>query len=189
MDIKRKAKDFLIKLRSMSDVKKKIVLWTIVAIAAAVMGYFWVRETISNFQKIGLGIEQIKMPNTNQTSSTDILQTTTPSDGNPIVQNSSNETTNWQIYSNSQYGIVISFPDGWSAGISSLFPNSVLFCPPELSSVDPDVICKLKNNVGHADTQAPIIFSLIQNKLQQANKSEEYTPIFETMNKNIILKK
>jgi len=54
----------------MSDLKKKIVLWTIVVIAAVIMGYFWVRKTADNFQKINQNISQIKIP--------DILQTTTP---------------------------------------------------------------------------------------------------------------
>jgi len=63
-------KEFLEKLRGMSDLKKKIVLWTIVVIAAVIMGYFWVRKTADNFQKINQNISQIKIP--------DILQTTTP---------------------------------------------------------------------------------------------------------------
>jgi len=67
MDIKLKIKNWLEWLRGLSDMNKKIILWTIVAIAAVIMGYFWVRETVNNFQKINI-----------QIPSTDILRTTTP---------------------------------------------------------------------------------------------------------------
>ena len=62
-------KNYLEKLRALSEQQKKIVLWTIVAIFAVIMGYFWVRETINSFQKI-------QMPSTN------IIQTATPSNEN-----------------------------------------------------------------------------------------------------------
>ena len=67
----------------MSEVKKKILLWTVVAIAAVVMGYFWVRETVDNFQKVTKSVSQVKVPDFNQTPSTDLLQTTTPSNESP----------------------------------------------------------------------------------------------------------
>jgi len=91
------------------------------------------------------------------------------------------QAANWKTYKNDEYGFEIKYPSNWKAGISLLFPNVILFCPPELLSTDPDVICTLKQNVGHADTKAPIIFSLIQNKLQLTNEGEQYGSIFKEM--------
>ena len=66
MDIKLKIKNWLEWLRGLSDTKKKIILWTIVAIAAAIMGYFWVKSAINNFKKINESVRQIELPNVKQ---------------------------------------------------------------------------------------------------------------------------
>ncbi len=71
-------KEFIIKLQGLPDKHKKIILWTIVAILAVAMGYFWIRGTMNNLQKLGENINQIKLPDI-QMPTTDILQTTTPS--------------------------------------------------------------------------------------------------------------
>ncbi|MGA2417904.1 MAG: hypothetical protein ABSF55_01525 [Candidatus Staskawiczbacteria bacterium] len=70
-------KEFLTKLQNLSDTKKKIVLWTIVAILAIGMGYFWVRGTINNLSKVGQSVKSINLPAINLPS-TNILQTTRP---------------------------------------------------------------------------------------------------------------
>ena len=50
---------FLDKLRNLPEQQKKIVLWTIVAVLAIIMGFFWVRGAIYNFSKIGGAVENI----------------------------------------------------------------------------------------------------------------------------------
>ena len=83
MDIKRKSKDFLTKLQNMPEHKKKIVLWTIVAIFAIFLGYLWILATIANFQKLQKNMDDINLPKF-ETSPVNILQTTSPSNENPI---------------------------------------------------------------------------------------------------------
>jgi len=96
--------EFIDKLRNMSDDRKKIFLWTAVVIFAIPMIYFWVRGATYNLQKIGQSIGQINIPQI-QTPATDILQTTTPTNGEAIVQ-----TADWKTYTNSQYGFEIKYP-------------------------------------------------------------------------------
>jgi len=94
------------------------------------------------------------------------------------------QTAGWKTYTDTMGKFEIKYPSNWSAGVSTLMTSVVLFCPPELASTDPDVICKMKN-VSHAETQAPIIFSLVQDKLQLNENSEQYTTIFNLMNSSI----
>ena len=60
------------KLQGLSDIKKKIILWTVVAVLAIVMGFFWVKGTIRTFSQISQSVKNVNMP------SLDILETTTP---------------------------------------------------------------------------------------------------------------
>jgi polyferredoxin len=79
-DLAGKIRNFLTKLQSLPEYKKKIILWVIVAILAVVMGFFWVREVVDNFSKIGESVKSINLPKVNiNMPSLDILQTTTPS--------------------------------------------------------------------------------------------------------------
>ena len=78
-----KIRDFLVKLQNLPDEKKKIILWTIVAILAFFMGFFWVRGSIKNFSEISEGVQSIKMPSVDTSDmpklpNLDILQTVTP---------------------------------------------------------------------------------------------------------------
>ncbi|MGD0576876.1 MAG: hypothetical protein ABSA74_02265 [Candidatus Staskawiczbacteria bacterium] len=80
-------KKFLKKLQNLPDTKKKIILWTIVAVLAVVMGYFWVNSAEKGFSKIAESTKSIKFPAINlptMPSLDSILQTTTPSNANPI---------------------------------------------------------------------------------------------------------
>ena len=70
MTFAERNRKFIKKLRNLSDIKKQIILWTIVGILGLIMGYFWVTSTIKSFSEIG------KSFNSPLTS---ILQTTTPS--------------------------------------------------------------------------------------------------------------
>ena len=53
---------FLAKLRSLPDTKKKIILWTVVAVIGLTMGFFWVMGTINSLSKAGGEIKNIKIP-------------------------------------------------------------------------------------------------------------------------------
>jgi len=52
MNFAERNRQFLAKMRALPENKKKIILWTIVAILALIMGFFWVRNVINNFSKI-----------------------------------------------------------------------------------------------------------------------------------------
>ena len=83
------------KLQNLPENKKKIILWTIVAILAVIMGFFWVRGAINNFSIIGQSVQGIKLPKIDtsdmpkidlqkigeqiQQNQDSILNTTTPS--------------------------------------------------------------------------------------------------------------
>lgn len=81
MDIAKKIKTLLIKLQNLPEDKKKIVLWTIVAVLAVIMGFFWIRTTIDRVSKFNGEMKNIEIPNLDISNmpSLDILKTTTPS--------------------------------------------------------------------------------------------------------------
>jgi len=55
-------RDYIKKLQNLSEMKKKIVLWTIVVILAVVMGFFWIKGTINNFSKLNFGTIKNELP-------------------------------------------------------------------------------------------------------------------------------
>ena len=81
MTIIEKVGKFFTKLQSLPEGQKKIILWTIVTIVAAIMGYFWIKGATKTFSEFGKGIQSIEIPqlDTSNMPSLDILETTTPS--------------------------------------------------------------------------------------------------------------
>lgn len=62
---------YLTKLQSLPDNQKKIVLWTIVAILAIIMGIFWLKISAERLSRLENSIKntqfpQIEVPNINQ---------------------------------------------------------------------------------------------------------------------------
>lgn len=109
-------KELINKLQDLPDKQKKIILWTIVVILAVGMGYFWVIGAINNLSKIGKSISSINLPSMNFPS-TNILQTTTPSNGNVVAQTSPDQTAGWQTYTNKEYGFEFKYPIGYSVTV------------------------------------------------------------------------
>ena len=62
MDITEKFKQFILKLQNLEDKQKKIILWTIVAVLAAAMGYFWFKITMNRLSNLGSEIGKIQLP-------------------------------------------------------------------------------------------------------------------------------
>ena len=60
MTFAERNRKFILKLQSLPEKKKKIILWTIVAILAVIMGFFWLRGAINSFSKIGSEFKIIK---------------------------------------------------------------------------------------------------------------------------------
>jgi len=53
-------KEFITKLQNLPENKKKIILWTIVAILALGLGFLWFKITASRFAKIEESIKNIE---------------------------------------------------------------------------------------------------------------------------------
>ena len=56
-----KIKEFITKLQNLPEQKKKIILWTIVAILGLIMGFFWIRGAINGISKIGESVKTINL--------------------------------------------------------------------------------------------------------------------------------
>ena len=97
MKIVETSKVYIDKLRKMSDNKKKFVLWTIVIVLAVIMGFFWFKTTINRFSNLEGNFGNIQFPEIEI----------------PEMQTQSNETENWKIYKNNEYGFEIEFPESW----------------------------------------------------------------------------
>ena len=65
MDTAEKIANFFVKLRSLPDSKKKIILWTIVVILGAVMGFFWVKGVVNSLPKIESSVKSINLSPSN----------------------------------------------------------------------------------------------------------------------------
>jgi hypothetical protein len=68
MKIAEKNRIFLAKLQNLPENKKKIILWTIVIVAALAMGFFWFGEAKNNLAKISGAVQNVKMPEINMPS-------------------------------------------------------------------------------------------------------------------------
>ena len=58
-------RNFLDRLQNLPDKQKKIIMWTIVAVLALVMGFFWVTGVINSLSKMNGEMGKIKIPQIN----------------------------------------------------------------------------------------------------------------------------
>ncbi|GEM_PF-2319180 len=124
---------YLQKLQGLSDKQKKIVLWTIVAVLAIIMGFFWIRSVGDRLNKISENVGQIKLPQI-ETPQTEIPNIVIPTDqtANSPVQ-SQQATEGWKTYKNDEYGFEFKYPQNWilikrEGKVSVInFPNAIIF--------------------------------------------------------------
>jgi cell division protein FtsL len=65
-DFKLKIKNYVTKLQSLSENKKKIILWATVVFLGLIMGYFWVKSVIyklNNLENIDLEFPELEINN------------------------------------------------------------------------------------------------------------------------------
>ena len=85
MNVVEKIINFLEKLQKLPEDRKKIILWSVVAVLAVVMGFFWIKGAINNFSKIGESIGKIEFPQIDVSSTPSLpdlsaLENITPGD-------------------------------------------------------------------------------------------------------------
>jgi hypothetical protein len=61
MDFIKKIKTYLEKLQALEEKRKKIILWSIVAILALIMGFLWVRSVANKVPQISQNIQNINI--------------------------------------------------------------------------------------------------------------------------------
>jgi hypothetical protein len=105
MKIKEKAKNFLTKLQNLPDHQKKVILWTAVAVLAAILGYFWVMGALNSLDKIGKNVGQIKFP--------EIQMPENIKNADLFVQDQQ-VTEGWKTYTNTKYEFEIKYPSDWA---------------------------------------------------------------------------
>jgi len=105
MDIGGKLRNFLEKLQSLSDSKKKATLWVIVGILAVAMGFFWTKTTINRLSTMPGEIQSIKFPEINMPEGFEM----------PSLDNLKTITADWKTYTNIKYGFEVKYPSSFSA--------------------------------------------------------------------------
>lgn len=88
------------------------------------------------------------------------------------------ETANWKIFENQEYGFQIKYPEGWNYGPNILRSSKephMIFCPPELIDLESDRGCKWYTQAtGFTDTLSPILLFVEDwNNLRGETKDEK----------------
>jgi len=101
---------------------------------------------------------------------------------------SGTNTSEWKTYRNDQFGFEVKYPALWKVGTGissnySIYSSTIEFCPPELATSDPEVVCKVKNNnPSKPSTLAP--FLLFIDKSEKIGRQGQEGLITDNKNSN-----
>lgn len=120
-------RELVLRLRSLPENQKKIILFTIIIVSALIIGFFTVISTNENIKKIGKSIDLIDFPKIDIYQENPDLQgkklipetnqPNTESDNNMSDQSNGllkNQNFDWQMHTNKQYDFIINYPKDWS---------------------------------------------------------------------------
>ncbi|MDP3882491.1 MAG: hypothetical protein Q8Q48_00330 [Candidatus Staskawiczbacteria bacterium] len=116
-------KNWIEKLRALSDKQKKVVLWTIVVVLGVIFSVFWVNSAMKRFSEMGQVVGQIEFPSLEMPDIGSVLETTSPSD-QPVVA----QTIDWKTYTSAEYGFEIKYPADWTYQVFNCNLNGIAFC-------------------------------------------------------------
>ncbi len=112
MGISTKIRGFIVKLQNLSEAKKIIIIFVVVAISALIMGFFWIKSTENNISRMGESLKSINLPKIDIPN----IQTNTPNVNQANVTPTptpKNQTADWKTYTNTQYGFEIKYPSNY----------------------------------------------------------------------------
>lgn len=111
MDIIAKLKNFLVKLQSLQEYQKKIILWTIVSILGVIMLFFWVTGAERDLSKIGDATKGIQIPQLGKQDADALNNIKIPNLSALPSHVTTDTDTSWKTYINNDYSFGIKYPD------------------------------------------------------------------------------
>jgi hypothetical protein len=110
--------EFFKKLQNFSETSKKVILFCVVGLIAAVLVYFWFNSAIQKVNNIKTsGMPFLNLPNLdiNKVASQIAKQNITPpSENSPATtQITQDQTKDWNIYTNTKYAFELKYPKNW----------------------------------------------------------------------------
>jgi len=104
-----KFQEFIKKLQHLSETKKIIIIFAVVAMVAPILGYFWFSSASYHISKIGEPVNSVNLPSIDLPNLDNILPDT---DQAQTADSSAKDisTADWKTYTNAQYGFEIKYP-------------------------------------------------------------------------------
>lgn len=98
--------NFLAKLRDLPEVKKKVIIFTVVGFVGLVLGYFWVTNAANHLSKISaVSLPTIDIPQDKDNTSKVVADSNLP-----VALPVSFNTDDWNAYVNNEYGFEVKYP-------------------------------------------------------------------------------